>query len=141
MKTMPTALQKLPKHIAHQKAMALALGEREMYSVKEIADWKALSKGERHLLIGIRQHMRPRTSMKGSKGWTSAKLEQLAEYSGYEKRQVRRLLKGLKSKKVLNIIGKGTKKGGPGSRRGYAIHKQSCCYQKPLPKTDLPVVE
>jgi hypothetical protein len=126
MKKMPKALQKLPEYIADKAAKILEDGEREVYSLREITDWKGLSKGERQILIGIRKHMRERTSMKGSKGWTSATAKQIANFSGYEERQARRLVKSLKSKEVLEVIGKDK---GPGSRRGYAIHKQSCCYR------------
>src|SRR5713101_5340481 len=123
MKTMPKPLRKLPDPIAYKIAEMLEGREREVYSLDEITNWKGLSKGERQILIGIRKHMRERTSMKGSKGWTSATIKQIANYSGYEVRQAGRLTKSLESKEVLEIIGK--KKKGPGSRRGYAIHKQS----------------
>ena len=127
MKKMPKLLQKLPEAIAYKAAKILADNEREVYSLNEITNWKGLSKGERQILIGIRKHMRERTSMKGSKGWTSATVKQIATYSGYEERQAGRLIKRLETKKVLEIIGKDKK--GPNSRRGYAIHKKSCCYR------------
>jgi hypothetical protein len=131
MKTMPKPLQKLPESIAFEAAKVLEDGEREVYSLKEITNWNGLSKGESRILIGIRKHMRERTSMKGSKGWISATTEQIAKYSGYEVRQAGRLIKSLESKKVLEIIGK--EKKGPMSRRGYAIHRRSCCFRNAQP--------
>jgi hypothetical protein len=131
MKTMPKPLQKLPEPIAYKIAKILEDGERKVYSLDEITNWEGLSKGERQILIGIRKHMRERTSMKGSKGWTSAIINQIANYSRYEVRQAGRLTKSLESKKVLEIIGK--EKKGPGSRRGYAIHKRSCCFRNAQP--------
>ena len=107
-------------------AEMLAKNEKEVYSEKEINDWMGLSNSERALLIGIRKHMRERTSLKGSKGWTSARVVDIAKYSGFEKRQAGRLIKSLEDKKVLTIIGKD--KRGPLSRRGYAIQKQACCF-------------
>lgn len=130
MKKMPKPLQKLPEHIAYRAAKILEDREREVYSLNEITNWKGLSKGERQILIGIRKHMRERTSMKGSKGWTSATVKQIAAYSGYEEKQAGRLIKSLKSKEVLEIV---AKEKGPGSRRGYAIHKRAYCYRKVQP--------
>jgi hypothetical protein len=127
MKKIPKPLHKLPEDVAIKKAKALADGERTVYTLKEIHTWTGLSKGERQLLIGIRTHMRERTSMKGSKGWVSATIKQIAKYATFEERQARRLIDSLDSKKVLEIAGS---KKGPGSKRGYAINKRSCCFAK-----------
>lgn len=133
MKNMPKPLQRLPEPIAYKAAKILADNEREVHSLNEITNWKGLSKGERQILIGIRKHMRERTSMKGSKGWTSATIEEIADYSGYEVKQAGRLIRSLKSKGVLEIIGE---RKGPGSKRGYAICKKACCFRNAQsPKT------
>ena len=84
MKNMPKPLRRLPEPIADKAAKILADNERKVYSLNEITNWKGLSKGERQILIGIRKHMRERTSMKGSKGWTSATVKKIATYSGYK---------------------------------------------------------
>lgn len=127
---MPKVLKEVPEPDAAKVMNFLADNEKEVYPEKEINNWKGLSRGERNILIGIRKHMRTRTSLAGSKGWTSATHEQIAKWSGYSEKQAGRFVKSLRKKKVLEIVDRNKGKTFPGSRRGYAIQKQACCFRE-----------
>lgn len=100
---------------------------REVYPEKEINTWTGLSRAERSILIGIRKHMQERTTVKkGPKGWTGARVVDVAQWSGLSEVHAGRLIRGLQQKHVLEVVGK--KQTHPGSKKGYAIHKQSCCF-------------
>ena len=130
MKKLPKALkEQMPEAHAAKVMSFLEEHEKEVYSEKEINDWKALSNGERAILIAIRKHMRGRTSLKGSKGWTSATHKNIAQWSTFSEKHAGRLIKGLEKKKVLAIAGKATKTF-PGSKKGYTIQKQGCCFRE-----------
>lgn len=130
MKKLPKVLkEQMPEALAGKVMSFLADNEKEVYKEKEINDWRGLSRGERAILIGIRKHMRERTSLKGSKGWTSATHEDIGKWGGFSEKHAARLIKGLESKKVLTITGKG-KKTFPGSKKGYAIQKRGCCFRE-----------
>jgi hypothetical protein len=100
--------------------------QRPVYSIRDMSWWTGLTTDERAILNAIRHHMRERTSLKGSKGWSVRKDEDLAKECGLSKSTVRRAIKGLVNKKVLER-GMG-KKNGPSNANSYAIHKQACCF-------------
>jgi hypothetical protein len=102
--------------------------QRDVHSIKEISWWTGLTVDERAILTAIRHHMRERTSLKGSKGWSVRRDEDLVKECGLSKSTVRRVIAGLKKKQVLEV-GKG-KKNGPSNANSYAIHKQTCCYSR-----------
>jgi hypothetical protein len=127
MKKIPKVLKQLPEEHATEIAILLEKMEREVYSEEEINNWGGLSRAERSVLIGIRKHMRERTSSKGPKGWRSARVEDIAKDSHYGESQTRLVIKGLEKKEVLKVIGKENK--GPNSKRGYTIQKRTCCFR------------
>ena len=101
--------------------------QRPVYSIRDMSWWTGLTTDERAILNAIRHHMRERTSLKGSKGWSVRKDEDLANECGLSKSTIRRAIKGLVNKKVLER-GMG-KKNGPSNANSYAIHKQACCFK------------
>lgn len=128
--------EQMPEARAEMVMNFLADHEKEVYSEKEINDWKGLSNGERAILIQVRKHMRERTSLKGSKGWTSATHKQIAEWTGFSEKHAGRLIKGLEKRKVLTIAAK-EKRTFPGSRKGYAIEKRAICFREESKKERL----
>lgn len=128
MKQTDKALAKMHPSIASKVADILREGEREIHSPDEIDTWTGLTRAERRVLRGIRKHMRTRTALKGSKGWTHATTDEIAGYSDYSGRRTRDIINGLKKKGVLEFKGK---KPAPGRKGNYAIKRQPCCFAKP----------
>jgi len=110
----------------YSKAIA---NERQVHSIKQISEWRGLSGTERDILMAIRHHMRTRTIIGASKGWRWTTDKQIAEDTGLSTKTVRRTLKGLIAKKVVEE--NRPRKPAPGIRVGYAIHKQACCFKTP----------
>jgi hypothetical protein len=77
------------------------------------------------VLRGIRKHMRTRTALKDSKGWTHATTDEIAGYSDYSGRHTRDIINGLRKKGVLEFRGM---KPAPGRKRNYAIKRKPCCF-------------
>jgi len=100
--------------------------ERQLHSVQAIVKWKGLTPAERDVLIAIREHMRTRTIIGKSKGWTTTTVGQIAKWTTYSTKTVSRAVRSLRQKKVLEV--KEPKSPGPGSRTNFAIHHQACCW-------------
>jgi DNA-binding MarR family transcriptional regulator len=117
-----------PTSEAQMKAYTQAKeNERPVHSIKQISEWRGLSGTERDILMAIRQHMRTHTIIGASKGWRWTTDKQIAEDTGLSTKTVRRTLKGLIAKKVVEE--NRPHKPAPGIRVGFAIHKQACCFK------------
>jgi hypothetical protein len=136
-------LAKLPQPIAEKAAAVLHKGERDVPTLREIENWRGLSRGERGVLRDLRKHMKTQTTMGGSRGWTKTTHKEIASRIGYSTKQISRIMVGLESKgvienrtsvlkdqegKVIERNKKPVKKTHPGSTQSYAIHKRDCCY-------------
>jgi predicted ArsR family transcriptional regulator len=119
MKPIPPAMQ-----AAYSNAVA---NERPLHSIKQISDWNGLNRTEREILMALRKHMRTRTVINHSKGWRWTTDKQLAEETGLSTKTVRRTLKGLIAKQVVEE--NRPHKPAPGRTTGFAIHKQGCCFK------------
>jgi hypothetical protein len=138
-------LKKLPEPVAEKAAVVLQKGEREAPAMREIENWGGLSRGERNVLRDLRKRMKTQTTMAGSRGWARTTHEEIAERVGYSTKQVGRIIAGLEAKgvvenkapllrdkagKVVVRNKKPVKRTHPGSTQSYAIHKQTCCFNK-----------
>jgi hypothetical protein len=122
----PKFVNKLPAHMVGKVVAGIASGERPVHPAKHIDEWDGLTRAERAILKGIAKGTRRQTSSKGLKGWRSATMAEIAGDTKYEERQVRRIVKRLEGKKVIE---RKRTSSGPGSTTGFAIHRQSCCFK------------
>src|SRR5258706_7028565 len=94
-------LAKLPEHVAEKAAIVLHKGEREVSTLREIENWRGLSRAERNVLRDLRKHMKTQTTLGGSRGWTKTTHKEIAERTGYSTKQVARIIAGLQTKDVI----------------------------------------
>lgn len=99
---------------------------REVHPVREITNWRGLTSTEREVLIAIRRGMRVKSTMTASKGWRWTTDDELARDTNLSAKTVRRTLNELIAKNVVEQHR--PNKPAPGTRTGYAIHKQACCF-------------
>jgi hypothetical protein len=102
--------------------------ERRLYTVNQISQWYGLSQEERDVLIAVRHCQRERTALgKGSKGWAHASYGQLGDAINRSRQFARKLLRGLRDKKVIEM--NASDKAGRGFAFNFTIHEQGCCHR------------